>query len=110
MRLQGIQEICEGGRYKFITSGDMSTIMLCIRKAKPNDEGTYKVVVKNKHGEDSAEFTVFVSGTSRVTACSAEVRRQLNIYSSNVGLPKFAYFRAPKDTKGSYIPRLSASW
>ena len=52
----------EGGRYKFITTGETNTIMLCIRKAKPQDEGYYKVVIANEHGEDSAEFQLFVSG------------------------------------------------
>ena len=47
--------------------------MLCIRKAKPSDEGHYKVVVKNKNGEDSAEFTVFVSGASHTPHSDAEV-------------------------------------
>ena len=66
--LQGIQELVEGGRYKFITSGETNTIMLCIRKSKPQDEGYYKVVIANEHGEDSAEFQLFVSGKGNLGA------------------------------------------
>lgn len=33
-----------------------------MRKVKPNDEGKYKVVVSNIHGEDSAEMQLYVSG------------------------------------------------
>lgn len=61
---KGVSEILEGGRFKFITAGDSNTITLCIRKAKPNDEGTYKIVVSNIHGEDSAETQLFVSDSS----------------------------------------------
>lgn len=35
-----------------------------MRKTKPNDEGTYKIVVSNIHGEDSAEMQLYVSGKS----------------------------------------------
>lgn len=35
-----------------------------MRKAKPQDEGKYKVVVSNIHGEDSAETQLFVSDSS----------------------------------------------
>ena len=55
-------ELFDGVRYKYVTDGDTNTLTLCIRKSKPNDEGRYKVVVSNEHGEDSAETTLFVSG------------------------------------------------
>lgn len=61
---KGVTEIIEGGRFKFLTDGDTNTITLCIRKCKPNDEGKYRVVVKNCHGEDSAEMQLFVSDAS----------------------------------------------
>lgn len=38
--------------------------MLCIRKIKPNDEGTFRIVVSNIHGEDSAECQLYVSDSS----------------------------------------------
>lgn len=59
---KGITELIEGGRFKVITEGDQNLITLCIRKVKPNDEGQYRVVVTNVHGEDSAETVLFVSG------------------------------------------------
>lgn len=37
---------------------------MCIRKIKPNDEGTYRVVVSNIHGEDQAESQLYVSDSS----------------------------------------------
>ena len=37
---------------------------MCIRKIKPNDEGTYRIVVSNIHGEDSAESPLYVSDSS----------------------------------------------
>ena len=57
-------EIIEGGRFKFVTDGNTNTITLCMRKVKPNDEGKYKIVVSNCHGEDSAEMQLYVSGES----------------------------------------------
>lgn len=54
----------EGGRYKYVTDGTTNTIILCIRKIKPNDEGTYRIVIANIHGEDSAECQLYVSDSS----------------------------------------------
>lgn len=62
---KGMTEIIDGGRYKMVTDGDTNSITLCIRKIKPNDEGKYKAVVSNIHGEDSAEMMLYVSGTCR---------------------------------------------
>jgi hypothetical protein len=45
-----------------VTDGDANMLTLCIRKVKPNDEGTYKIVVSNIHGEASAECDLYVSG------------------------------------------------
>lgn len=59
---KGITEIIEGGRFKFVTDGENGLITLCMKKVKPNDEGKYKVVVSNIHGEDSAEMQLYVSG------------------------------------------------
>lgn len=61
---KGVTEINEGGRFKFLTDGDSNTVTLCIRKVKPNDEGKYKIVVSNIHGEDSAEMQMYVSDSS----------------------------------------------
>jgi hypothetical protein len=58
-----VSELIEG-RYKFLTDTETNTITLCIRKVKPNDEGKYKIVVSNIHGEDSAELTLYVSDAS----------------------------------------------
>jgi hypothetical protein len=59
---KGIMEIVESGRYKIHTDGATNTVTLCIRKTKANDEGVYKVIVSNEHGEDSAEMELYVSG------------------------------------------------
>lgn len=59
---KGITEIIEGGRFKILTDSETNTITLCMKKTKPNDEGTYKIVINNIHGEDSAEFQLYVSG------------------------------------------------
>lgn len=61
---KGVTEIIEGGRFKFLTDGETNTITLCMRKVKPNDEGKYKIVVSNIHGEDSAEMQMYVSDAS----------------------------------------------
>ena len=61
---KGVSEIIEGGRYKFITDGSTNSIILCIRKIKPLDEGTYRIVVSNIHGEDQAESQLYVSDSS----------------------------------------------
>lgn len=59
---KGITLLNEGGRYKIQTDGDTNTVTLCIRKTKAADEGQYKCVVSNCHGEDSAEMELFISG------------------------------------------------
>lgn len=61
---KGIVEIIDGGRYKFLTDGATNTVTLAIRKIKQNDEGKYRVVVSNIHGEDSAEMQLYVSDSS----------------------------------------------
>jgi len=72
----------EGGRYKFLTDGEANLITLAIRKIKPNDEGKYKVVISNCHGEDSAEITLFVSGM--LVLCFNRVVSNLLIHSINI--------------------------
>lgn len=61
---KGVTEIIEGGRYKFLTDGDTNSVTLCLRKVKPTDEGKYKIVVSNIHGEDTAEMQLYVSDSS----------------------------------------------
>lgn len=61
---KGVTEIIEGGRFKFTTDGETNSITLCMRKVKPNDEGKYKIVVSNIHGEDTAEMQLYVSDSS----------------------------------------------
>lgn len=61
---KGVTEIIEGGRFKFLTDGETNTITLCMRKCKPNDEGKYKIVISNIHGEDTAEMQMYVSDSS----------------------------------------------
>ena len=57
-------EIFEGGRYKIVTDGETNTIYFCIRKAKPADEGKYRILAYNAFGEDSCNIKVLVSGKS----------------------------------------------
>lgn len=70
---KGSAEIFEGGRYKICTDGDSNTVHFAIRKAKANDEGKYKVVATNEHGEDTATIQLFISGKyllTRTWCCS----------------------------------------
>ncbi len=56
-------EIFEGGRYKIVTDGSSNNLVnFCIRKSKVADEGKYKVIAKNQHGQDTAEISLFVGG------------------------------------------------
>lgn len=55
------------GRYRFATDGENSMVILCIRKVKPNDEGSYKIVATNKHGEAAEECELLVSGQISVS-------------------------------------------
>lgn len=64
---KGFTLINEGGRYKVQTDGTTNTVTLCIRKTKPDDEGPYKCVISNCHGEDSAEMELFISGKTRLS-------------------------------------------
>jgi len=73
LHVQGALEIMDEGRYKYVTDGDKNILTLCIRKVKPNDEGTYKIVVSNIHGEASAECDLYVSGTFLLSRSSFNV-------------------------------------
>ena len=55
-------EIYDGGRFRVVTDGETNTVYYCIRKAQSRDEGKYKVVAYNVHGEDSCNIKLFVSG------------------------------------------------
>lgn len=57
-------EIFEGGRYKLVTdgSGALNVVTFCVRKSKVNDEGKYKFIAKNIHGQDTQEISLFVGG------------------------------------------------
>jgi uncharacterized protein YpmS len=60
---KGSTEIIEGGRYKLISDGDNSNmIMMAIAKVKAADEAEYRVVIDNCHGKEEAVFMLFVSG------------------------------------------------
>lgn len=80
---QGITELMDGGRYRYVTDGETNTLTLCIRKTKPNDEGNYRFVVSNEHGEDTAETTLFVSGQYWLSLkiCMRETKHLIAIVS-----------------------------
>lgn len=58
---KGVTPLIEGVRYAFHTDGETNTITLCIAKAKPSDEGKYKVIISNAHGTVSDETQFYVS-------------------------------------------------
>lgn len=58
---KGVAELLEGVRFKFVTDGETNTITLCMRKVKPYDEGKYKIVISNCHGQISDETQMYVS-------------------------------------------------
>ncbi|KAJ8977335.1 hypothetical protein NQ317_018617 [Molorchus minor] len=73
---KGMTEIIEGGRFKYVTDGETNLLTLCIRKVKPNDEGQYKVVISNVHGDDSAEMMLYVAGAGGVDFRSLLMKRK----------------------------------
>ena len=83
----------DGGRYKYVTDGETNTLTLCIRKTKPNDEGNYRIVVTNEHGEDTAETTLFVSGITyqlRISRIFYYIFFSLTFRREWHGLPRYA--------------------
>ena len=63
-----------------MTDGDTNTVTLCIKKTKQNDEGGYKIVVNNKHGEDSADMVLYVSGNTKIIKNSQNFIQTKNIF------------------------------
>lgn len=86
---KGVGEIIEGGRFKFLTDGASASITLCIRKVKPNDEGKYRIVVSNIHGEDSAEMQLFVSDSSGMDFRAMLKKRRYAKFKGEEGDPNW---------------------
>ena len=84
---KGVGEIIEGGRFKFLTDGASNSITLCIRKVKPNDEGKFRIVVSNIHGEDSAEMQLFVSDSSGMDFRAMLKKRKYQKWKGDGGDP-----------------------
>lgn len=84
---KGVSEIIEGGRFKFLTDGETNTITLCMRKIKPNDEGKYKIIVSNIHGEDSAEMQLYVSDASGMDFRAMLKKRKYAKWAKDKGDP-----------------------
>lgn len=70
-----------------MTDGETSTITLCMRKAKPTDEGKYKIVISNIHGEDSAEMQMFVSDSSGMDFRAMLKKRKYAKWGNDKGDP-----------------------
>ncbi|ODM93780.1 Twitchin [Orchesella cincta] len=96
---KGITEIMDGGRYKFVTDGETNMITLCIRKIKPNDEGKYRIVISNCHGEDSAECVLFVSDASGMDFRAMLKKRKYAKWAKEEEELKYDLKETPKDEK-----------
>ena len=48
-------------RYKFWTNGDDNTITLGCHEARADDEGNYRAVLRNDHGEVEFAFKFYVT-------------------------------------------------
>ena len=48
-------------RYKFWTNGEDNTVTLGCHESKADDEGDYKVVIRNDHGEVEFAFKFYVT-------------------------------------------------
>ncbi len=59
--LRGMRAVLEGGRFKYLTQADQSTITLIMQKLKSQDDGIYTLTVENEHGSDSVNIKVFVT-------------------------------------------------
>ncbi|CAG2052965.1 unnamed protein product, partial [Timema podura] len=86
---KGMTEIIEGGRFRFLTDGETNSITLCMRKVKPNDEGKYKIVISNVHGEDSAETQLYVSDSSGMDFRAMLKKRKYQQWAKDKGDPNW---------------------
>ncbi|QQP35499.1 Uncharacterized protein FKW44_023746, partial [Caligus rogercresseyi] len=51
----------EGGRFKAWTDGPSNSAVLGVEHVKQEDEGAYKCIVSNEHGESEHEFNIYVT-------------------------------------------------
>ena len=66
---RSVLEMCENWfdaspkcfRYKFWTNGDDNTVTLGCNESRADDEGDYKVVIRNEHGEVEFAFKFYVT-------------------------------------------------
>ena len=48
-------------RYKFYTDGSRNLAILGVSQCRSDEEGDYRVVLTNEHGEEEFEFKFFVT-------------------------------------------------
>ncbi|CAB4056973.1 unnamed protein product [Lepeophtheirus salmonis] len=51
----------EGGRFKSWTDGSTNSAVLGVEHVKQEDEGSYKCIISNEHGESEHEFNIYVT-------------------------------------------------
>lgn len=100
---KGDSEIYEGGRYSIVTDGDTNTVHFCIRKSKPIDEGKYKVIATNQHGEDSASMQLFVSDESGMDFRAMLKHRQYAKWKKDQDDPNWGNLKAVEEERLAQI-------
>ena len=59
--MQGFKDLAVEPRYKFYTDGRSNMAILGISQCRPEEEGDYRAVLTNEHGEEEYEFKFFVT-------------------------------------------------
>ena len=61
LQLQGFKNLNIEPRYKFFTDGSRDYIILGINQCRQDEEGKYRAVITNEHGEEEFEFNFYVT-------------------------------------------------
>ncbi|RWS15516.1 twitchin-like isoform X8, partial [Dinothrombium tinctorium] len=92
------QEIYEGGRYVIVTDAD-NVVYFCTRKSKPADEGRYKIVATNKHGEASAEIGLFIGSEEGMDFRALLKRGKMQKWKRKEDDPDWGNLKAVEDER-----------
>lgn len=100
------QEIYASGRYTLVTDGASNTVYFCVKKSKPNDEGRYKVIATNKHGEAEAEIGLFIGGEEGVDFRALLKRGKTSKWTKKEDDPDWGNLKAVEDERRASLKEM----
>ncbi|XP_023324296.1 twitchin isoform X2 [Eurytemora carolleeae] len=92
---KGFKDLSVESRYKFWTCGEDNTITLGCFEARSEDEGDYKVVVKNEHGSTEFDFKFYVTVEGGMDFRAMLMKRKVK--QKKVVVKKIEWIESPVD-------------